>query len=323
LFRIEAFDNSTPPLFSDTEVILWLNEAENEACIRKELLREGSSIHFTQFDVRQGVRAYDRDHRMFEIVFGNYLYKGQDAMVPWPLGMTTAAEMDALSYAWRTLPTRPTALIIYDNTLEVNCNPNADYTVHVEGYRLPVAQMAKVAVAEVLAAGTLTLTGGSSGAVSSVLVNGLDILGSAVAFNSTLSQTMIDVAAQITTNTNRYTVTANSGVLTITDLQYTGSLHNGYTVSATTTGTLTTSATNFTGGVDSFVTRPEINQIHHRFLVKWALHRGYQKPDAETLNPGKSAAALAEFEAYFGTRPDADARKMLYASTPHRNVCYA
>lgn len=64
---------------------------------------------------------------------------------------------------------------------------------------------------------------------------------------------------------------------------------------------------------------PEIAAIHHRFLVHWVLHRAYSKPDSETLNPTKSATALAAFEQYFGLRPDADLRKDQQADRPHHN----
>jgi hypothetical protein len=64
---------------------------------------------------------------------------------------------------------------------------------------------------------------------------------------------------------------------------------------------------------------PEIGPVHHRFLVYWALHRAYQKPDSETLNPSKSATALADFEAYFGYRNQANQGARNRSDTPHRN----
>ena len=50
---------------------------------------------------------------------------------------------------------------------------------------------------------------------------------------------------------------------------------------------------------------PRIPLAHHIHLVQWALHIGYSLPDAETLNPGKSQTAEAEFTRYFGARPGA------------------
>lgn len=73
---------------------------------------------------------------------------------------------------------------------------------------------------------------------------------------------------------------------------------------------------------DSPDVEPEIASVHHRFLVHWALHRAYQKSDAETLNPAKSATALADFEAYFGPRWTANQGKRNQADRPHRVRSY-
>jgi len=67
---------------------------------------------------------------------------------------------------------------------------------------------------------------------------------------------------------------------------------------------------------------PEINRVHHKFLVQWALHRAYEKPDAETLNPSKSRLSEAKFTEYFGERPNAGMRKDENANRPHRNKGY-
>jgi hypothetical protein len=67
---------------------------------------------------------------------------------------------------------------------------------------------------------------------------------------------------------------------------------------------------------------PEINRNHHIHLVQWVLYRAYQKPDSETLNPGKADDALKRFEDYFGPRPDANLRKDENADLPHHNRSY-
>ena len=67
---------------------------------------------------------------------------------------------------------------------------------------------------------------------------------------------------------------------------------------------------------------PRIPLAHHIHLVQWALHVGYSLPDAETLNPGKSQAAEAEFARYFGARPDADLRADTRNDETHRIVAW-
>ena len=62
--------------------------------------------------------------------------------------------------------------------------------------------------------------------------------------------------------------------------------------------------------------KPELNESHHRHLVHWALHRAFSKPDSETIDPQRAAAAEAAFTRYFGPSPDADLRR----STRHDEV---
>ncbi len=64
---------------------------------------------------------------------------------------------------------------------------------------------------------------------------------------------------------------------------------------------------------------PEIAEQHHMALLDWVLFRAYEKPDADTMNPGKSAEGEARFTAYFGQRPNADLRRRQNANRPHRN----
>jgi hypothetical protein len=91
--------------------------------------------------------------------------------------------------------------------------------------------------AEVLAAGTVTLTGGASGSVNTVTVGGIDILGGAVDFDGTLADTATAVAAQINANdaSPGYTAEAVGAVITITALPGRGANANGLAVSATLT----------------------------------------------------------------------------------------
>lgn len=65
------------------------------------------------------------------------------------------------------------------------------------------------------------------------------------------------------------------------------------------------------------VHRPEIGQIHHRHLVKWALHRAFGVPDAERFDANRSALAYQEFTRHFGLALDANVRRKHGAMRPH------
>jgi hypothetical protein len=66
--------------------------------------------------------------------------------------------------------------------------------------------------------------------------------------------------------------------------------------------------------------RPEIAQAHHRHLVNWALFRCFGIPDSELLDKGRAQAAEALFAAYFGVRPDANARRGHQTNRKHHNT---
>lgn len=63
--------------------------------------------------------------------------------------------------------------------------------------------------------------------------------------------------------------------------------------------------------------QPEINTIHHKYLIHWALHEGFSVPDAETFDPNKADKAEKRFTDYFGERPDSDLRRITREDTPH------
>ena len=104
--------------------------------------------------------------------------------------------------------------------------------------------------AEVRASGTVTLTGGASGSVDTLTVNSVNVLGAAVAYNASLTQTAADVAAQINSYLGNveYVATSAGAVITITAMPGTGASPNGFVVASTAT-TITKTDVNLSGGV--------------------------------------------------------------------------
>ena len=103
---------------------------------------------------------------------------------------------------------------------------------------------------EVLSTGTVTLTGGAAGSVDTLTVNSVEIMGAAVAFNSTLTQTAADVASQINRykSVPDYSATSSGAIVTIKALPNTGTGPNTYVVASTVT-TITKTDANMAGGV--------------------------------------------------------------------------
>ena len=93
------------------------------------------------------------------------------------------------------------------------------------------------------------LTGGASGSVNSVTINGVDVLGAPVAFNTDLATTALDVATQINTyvSSPEYSATADGVKVTIS-YQSATSTPNGYVIAPATTTITTGNIVNMNGG---------------------------------------------------------------------------
>jgi hypothetical protein len=105
-------------------------------------------------------------------------------------------------------------------------------------------------IAEVQATGSVTLASGAGGQVSGITVGGVEIMGKAVAFNTSLAQTAALVAAQI--NRNRsvpdYKATASGAVITIIAPRGMGAGANTLVVASTVT-TMSANDVSMSGGV--------------------------------------------------------------------------
>jgi hypothetical protein len=67
---------------------------------------------------------------------------------------------------------------------------------------------------------------------------------------------------------------------------------------------------------------PVIADMHHRFLVYWAVYRALSRPDADYYDPAGAEAAMESFEKYFGTRPTARKIRRNRQNRPHRNTLW-
>ena len=105
---------------------------------------------------------------------------------------------------------------------------------------------------EVLSTGSVTLNTGAAGSVNTLTVNSVEIMGAAVNFNTSLTQTAADVAAQINRYKSNpdYTATSSGAVVTIIARPGTGTAPNTFVVASTVT-TITKTDANMAGGVAS------------------------------------------------------------------------
>lgn len=108
---------------------------------------------------------------------------------------------------------------------------------------------------EVLATGSVQLTGGGSGSVNTLTVDGKEIMGSATNFNTSLIQTATDIVAKINSNPfnplwTASNVNGTSATITLTAIPGLGTIGNTLTVASTVT-TITKTDTNTSGGVNA------------------------------------------------------------------------
>lgn len=103
---------------------------------------------------------------------------------------------------------------------------------------------------EVRATGSTTLTGGSSGSVDTLTVNSIEVMGTSVPFNTSLTQTAADVVTMVNNNPKNLLFFASSSgaVVTLTAKPGLGTLANGWVVAGTST-TITQSYVNIGSGV--------------------------------------------------------------------------
>lgn len=106
-----------------------------------------------------------------------------------------------------------------------------------------------VHTAEVQATGTITLTG-ASGSVDTITIDGVDIIDAPVPFNTSLTQTAVDLAAAINNSTTQpeYTATSSGAVVTVKAGRGAGAEANGLVIGGTYT-TLGGTYADLSGGV--------------------------------------------------------------------------
>lgn len=103
--------------------------------------------------------------------------------------------------------------------------------------------------AEVLASGTVQLTGGGSGTVHTLTANSIDVLGAAVVFDTSLTQTAANIATQVNRNPQNllYKATSSGTVVTLTAKPGVGDKANGHVLGGSNT-TITRTDGTVTGG---------------------------------------------------------------------------
>lgn len=123
-----------------------------------------------------------------------------------------------------------------------------DQTIAIEELEANVSE-----VAEVRATGTVTVVAGTGGSTSneitSVLVDGNELVSTAVRWLTSHTVTAAALAAEINNGTHGYTATSSGAVVTVSAPIGDGATANGTTLVATCTGDVVANGTSMSGGV--------------------------------------------------------------------------
>ena len=140
-FRSDVDDRIATYLFSDADVIGWLNEAEEEAALRANLLFDATTSEICDIAVTAGTSLYALDPRVFVIERASFLATGEDAENAIVLDLRDRLSVDRTRPSWRTTEMEPVELIVDEAKVQLACLPASSGTLSLEVYRAPLAPM--------------------------------------------------------------------------------------------------------------------------------------------------------------------------------------
>jgi len=138
LFRSQLGDLVTPYLVSDVTFLSYLNEAQEEACDRANLLFDKTSA-FCTLSIVDGTSVYALNNGIYSITYSSLT---DTSSVVYKLSHKDNVEMDRTQSDWRTLTGRPENILFYDNSIELSPVPDDTFTLKLECYRYPLAALA-------------------------------------------------------------------------------------------------------------------------------------------------------------------------------------
>lgn len=138
-FRVLSLDNATPPFWADEDVTDWLNEAQNEACIRARLIREDELAAVCSIALTPGIHTYALSPLVYEIIS---MWVKPASGINRPVTLRSREWLNHHLPEWREC-TRPAEIAIQDDTtVRIVGTVEVGDTLELECYRLPLRPMA-------------------------------------------------------------------------------------------------------------------------------------------------------------------------------------
>ena len=139
-FRSDTDDLKPDYLSSDALVTQWLDEAQEEAAIRKSLLHESVNPAICQIAVLAGVRTYPLHPSVTLVDYAQFVATGSTRIVE--LTATDRLTLDKTRPGWRAETDEPCQYIQNDATIEFNCLPREAGLLTIEALRAPLLSLA-------------------------------------------------------------------------------------------------------------------------------------------------------------------------------------
>ena len=134
-YRLAANDRQEPFFLSDSDVIGFLAEAEDQACIRSRLIHESADPDICRIALDTGTDHYDVHPVLFEISNARVKMEGSSQWAP--LRMVSVEWLDYHRRDWRDEVGTPAFAVFNHQKLRLVPTPDRAGEVKLEGYRLP------------------------------------------------------------------------------------------------------------------------------------------------------------------------------------------
>lgn len=134
-FYSEVNDRADPHLTSKSDVTRYLDEAEEEACIRADLLFDQSTPAVCDIAVVAGTSVYKLHTAVLNITKAYFTPTGGTEV---ELCIIDRLELDRRERGWRKRTETPRYLIQDDVRIQLGCIPEAAGSLRIECYRLPL-----------------------------------------------------------------------------------------------------------------------------------------------------------------------------------------
>lgn len=139
-FRVDADDKEVAYFWSDESVTGWLNEAEEEAAIRANLLYDTTTADVCQIATTANTATYPLHPAITEIGYAQFV-PTSDATRVAILTQKDRLELDRVNPRWRQDTGEPRYFVQDDTTLTLHPRPSEDGALTLEAFRLPLEPM--------------------------------------------------------------------------------------------------------------------------------------------------------------------------------------